>query len=211
MKRFSMGITVLVLSIIGLMLNWPSLSLIYVQALFLIMFLWSGIEFYIGGAKSFAGNSPSHLIVKINRMLWPLFVLYSWLDFRYSWSKIVIPTWLIIGLLILCLGGLLIRLWAVIHLGESFSYDLKCPEGKALVQTGPYRFVRHPSYLGICILSSFPSLIVGSLAGFIGMTVTTGLHIIYRLDAEEKILAAEFGEEFQKYKQKTYRMIPYIY
>lgn len=211
MKRFSMGITVLVLSIIGLMLNSPSLSVIYVQALFIIMFLWSGIEFYIGGAKSFAGNSPSHLIVKINRMLWPIFVLYSWLDFRFSWSKIVVPSWLTVVLLISCFGALLIRLWAVVYLGKSFSYDLKSPEGKALVQTGPYSLVRHPSYLGICILSSFPGLIVGSLVGFIGMTVTTVLHIIYRLDAEEKILAAEFGEVFKKYKQKTYRLIPFIY
>ena len=103
------------------------------------------------------------------------------------------------------------RIWTVTYLGGSFSYDVKRPEGDILVTTGPYKIIRHPAYLAICILGSFPGLILGSIPGFIGMLVTTVLTVIYRIDAEEKMMHKEFGGLFIAYRQNTYRLLPFLY
>ena len=109
---------------------------------------------------------------------------------------------------ILALG---IRIWSVIHLGKAFSYDVKKPEGCSLITTGPYKIVRHPSYLAICILGSLPGLILGSIPGFIGMAATTIPVVVLRTNAEEAILEKEFGNHFINYKDKTYKLLPFIY
>jgi protein-S-isoprenylcysteine O-methyltransferase len=103
------------------------------------------------------------------------------------------------------------RVWAVIKLGESFSYDLISPQGGILITTGPYRFIRHPAYLAICILGSFPGLFLGSILGFIGMLTSTIFTVVFRTIAEEQMLKDEFGDIFSIYQRSTYRLIPFIY
>ncbi len=139
------------------------------------------------------------------------FAIYSWVDIRFHWSTAELPPWFLALLLALCSAGLLIRIWAVIHSGKSFSYDVKKPESGNLIKTGPYRFIRHPAYLGILILMSLPGLILGSIPGFIGMLLTTLVPVILRSKAEDELLEAEFGEDYIKYKQSTFGLIPFIY
>lgn len=211
MKRFAMTINILLFILTGVVLSKSILNQPILLAVFLLMILWAGIELYIGMFKTFKGIVISHPIIKITRMMWPLFGVFSWLDFKYDLVTITWPLWFNILLLILCLGALLLRLAAIIYLGKSFSYDIKRPEGNTLIQRGPYRIIRHPSYLGILILASFPPLIIGSIVGFIGIFFSTLIHSLFRLKVEEKILEQEFGSTFTEYKQKTFSIIPYIY
>jgi protein-S-isoprenylcysteine O-methyltransferase Ste14 len=175
------------------------------------MLSWACVEFYIGLSRPCKGQAPSHLFIKIGRMLWPVFIVYSWLDFRNNWTRLYFPLWFFGLLILICIIALILRIWAVTHLGKSFSYDMKSPEGGILITTGPYRIIRHPAYLAVCMLGSFPGLILGSIFGFIGMLATTISIVIYRTNAEEQMLEKEFGDLFDKYKRNTYRLFPFIY
>ena len=49
---------------------------------------------------------------------------------------------------VLFVAGLLLRWWAIIVLGRFFTVDVSIAEGHELIESGPYRFIRHPSYTG---------------------------------------------------------------
>jgi protein-S-isoprenylcysteine O-methyltransferase Ste14 len=182
-----------------------------IKILIIVILSWACVEFYIGLSRPCKGKAPSLSLVKIGRMVWPLFIVYSWLDFRHNWTRLYFPSWFYALLILSCILALVVRIWAVIHLGKSFSYDVNRPEGGILITTGPYRVVRHPAYLAVCILGSFPGLILGSILGFIGMLTTTVFTVVYRTNAEEQMLEKEFGDLFTKYKRNTYRLFPFIY
>lgn len=211
MKKLSMGIAALITIAPAPFVIEAIFPNPIVAILIIIVLSWMLVEFYIGLSRPCKGQAPSHMIVKIGRMVWPLFIVYSWLDFRNNWTRLLFPSWFYALIILICIFALLLRIWAVIHLGESFSYDVKSPEGGILITTGPYSIVRHPAYLAVCILGSFPGLILGSILGFIGMLATTVPTIVYRINAEEQMLQKEFGDLFIKYKRKTYRLFPFIY
>lgn len=206
------------MTIAGLMTLAPALILSssiifskFIIILIVILLCWVSTEFYIGITKPCQGTEPKQPLLMISRMFWLFFVVYSWVDVRHHWSTAEFSPWFLALLLALCFAGLLIRIWAVIHLGKSFSYDVTRPESGKFIKTGPYRFVRHPAYLGILILGSLPGLILGSIPGFIGMMLTTLVPVILRSKAEDDLLEAEFGKDYKKYKQSTFGFIPFIY
>lgn len=211
MKKLSMGIAAL-MTIAPAPFASDAISQAPIIAIMIIVLIsWAFVESYIGLSRPCEGRAPSHPLIKICRMVWPLFIIYSWLDFRNDWTLLSFPLRIKILLISICLFSLGMRIWAVIHLGRSFSYDIKRPEGGILVTTGPYRIIRHPAYSAVCILGSFPGLLLGSVPGFIGMLTTTVLTVIYRTAAEEQILEKEFGDLFIEYKSNTYRLFPFIY
>jgi protein-S-isoprenylcysteine O-methyltransferase Ste14 len=80
-----------------------------------------------------------------------------------------------------------------------------------LVTRGPYRWVRHPGYLSNLLCLTGMALALSSLAG-LGLTAFSALLILSRIGHEEEMLLAEFGEEYQAYKQETeWRLVPLIY
>lgn len=211
MKRFAMAIATLLTLTPALLFSNSIIFNNFIIILIAIWLCWASIEFYIGITRPFLGAEPKLPLLMISRILWGFFVVYSWLDIRYHWSTTEFPPWFLALLLALCSAGLLIRVWAVIHLGKSFSYDVKKPESPKFVDTGPYRFIRHPAYLGILILGSLPALILGSIPGFIGMLMTALVPVIIRAKAEDKLLEEKFDEAYREYKQSTFGFIPFIY
>jgi protein-S-isoprenylcysteine O-methyltransferase Ste14 len=76
--------------------------------------------------------------------------------------------------------------------------------------SGPYRFVRHPFYLGEILFYLSIPMIFGSLYGFIAMLVLIPM-LLYRIRIEEKILVSKFGREYLEYAHRAKKLIPYIY
>ena len=121
-------------------------------------------------------------------------------------------------LLIIYLGffilifGIIIRYWAMKTLGIYFSYTLKTERHKQQVlDYGVYKYIRHPSYLGIfLIIVSFP-LIHASLVGLLVVVFFSWLWIIKRISQEEKMMINTFGELYEAYIRKTKKLIPFIF
>jgi protein-S-isoprenylcysteine O-methyltransferase Ste14 len=211
MKKVAMGIAALMTIapapfVIERPSEYPIISILVV-----VVLCWACVEFFIGLSRPCEGKAPSCRLIKLSRIIWPLFILYSWLDFRNDWTLLHFSSWFLLFLILMCILALGLRLWAVIHLGQSFTYDVKSPGNGILATTGPYRIIRHPAYLAVCVLGSFPGLCLGSIPGFIGMLGTTIFPVVSRTDAEEQILEKEFGDHFIKYKRNTYSLIPFIY
>jgi protein-S-isoprenylcysteine O-methyltransferase Ste14 len=113
------------------------------------------------------------------------------------------------GLLLYGLGGVL-RLWPVFVLGRRFSGLVAIQPGHTLVTTGIYKWIRHPSYLGVVFVMLGWALVFRSLVGVL-LTVLILVPLIFRIVSEEALLQSQFGAEYEAYRARTWRLVPYIY
>ena len=114
-----------------------------------------------------------------------------------------------IGVLLFAAGGTL-RLWPVFVLGRRFSGLVAIQPGHTLVTSGVYGVIRHPSYLGLLVNSLGWSLAFRSGVGVL-LTMLLIPVLLARIRAEEKLLATQFAEEYDAYRTRTWRLIPWLY
>ena len=118
----------------------------------------------------------------------------------------------IIGVAVLLLvGGVALRVWAIRRLGIFFTVSVGIQHGHRVIQDGPYRFVRHPSYTGSLIALTGVGFLTFNWLGLILIVICTLLAYALRISVEEKALLAQFGSEYQEYSARTKRMIPGVY
>jgi protein-S-isoprenylcysteine O-methyltransferase Ste14 len=114
-----------------------------------------------------------------------------------------------LGVALFAAGGAL-RLWPVHVLGHRFSGLVAIQPGHALVTDGIYRVIRHPSYLGLLLNSLGWGLAFRSGVGVV-LSALLLLPLLARIRAEERLLHAQFGAEYEKYCARTSRLIPGLY
>ncbi|MBI2826113.1 MAG: isoprenylcysteine carboxylmethyltransferase family protein [Planctomycetia bacterium] len=106
-----------------------------------------------------------------------------------------------IGVALFAAGGAL-RLWPVYVLGNRFSGLVAIQPGHKLVTTGVYRFIRHPSYLGLLVNSLGWALAFRSGVGLI-LTALIVPVLVARIRSEERLLLIQFGQEYDAYRART--------
>ena len=99
--------------------------------------------------------------------------------------------------------GMLFSIYSLKTLGRSFGIT---PQARALVQTGPYRFIRHPLYLGE-IVAFGGAVLTGFTITKLGIFLLLTVIQSYRAVQEEKLLE-ETIPEYAAYKAATTRFIP---
>ena len=114
-----------------------------------------------------------------------------------------------LGVTLFAAGGAL-RLWPVFVLGDRFSGLVAIQPGHALVTTGVYRLVRHPSYLGLLVSSIGWGLAFRSAVGVL-LALALVPPLLARIRAEERLLRSEFGAEYNDYSARTWRLVPGLY
>jgi protein-S-isoprenylcysteine O-methyltransferase Ste14 len=106
--------------------------------------------------------------------------------------------------------GIIVLGTAHYHLNLSFSSFVGSKEGHKLVQSGPYRLVRHPIYLAYLLAYLGGGLVAGNWAlTFIPVTCFA-VAVCIRMPQEERILADLFGEQYTAYMRRTGRLLPRI-
>ena len=113
------------------------------------------------------------------------------------------------GLLLFILGGAL-RVAPMFILGARFSALVAIQEQHELVTDGLYGVIRHPSFLGAGLAILGWCLVFRSGVGLLLMPIAVWLGIA-RINAEEALLASEFGERYAAYRGRTWRLIPWVY
>ncbi|MGD0959919.1 MAG: isoprenylcysteine carboxylmethyltransferase family protein [Methylomonas sp.] len=114
-----------------------------------------------------------------------------------------------VGVVLFALGGAL-RIWPVFVLGDRFSGLVAIQPGHTLVTTGVYSKIRNPSYLGLLINMAGWALVFRSGFGLLlAALMIPFLHV--RMRAEEALLRAHFGSEYDAYYQRTARLLPGVY
>jgi protein-S-isoprenylcysteine O-methyltransferase Ste14 len=116
--------------------------------------------------------------------------------------------WHLITGLLLMWAGLAIRIWSVLALGAQFRTTVEVDAGQALVETGPYRFVRHPSYTGILLLATGYGLVLNSWLSLVILLVVPLATTLRRITVEEATMAEVLGDPYEAYKQRTKRLLP---
>jgi protein-S-isoprenylcysteine O-methyltransferase len=106
--------------------------------------------------------------------------------------------------------GLALAVWARWRIGRNWSSLIEMKEGHELMQTGPYRIVRHPIYSGFMLATLGTAIMIGALAGFIAV----GLIVAawgYKARMEEAVLLEQFGQDYQNYRAKVKGLIPFVW
>jgi protein-S-isoprenylcysteine O-methyltransferase Ste14 len=114
-----------------------------------------------------------------------------------------------LGVVIFLAGGVL-RLWPIFILQQQFSGLVAIQSGHRLRTTGIYSVIRHPSYLGIVVNALGWGLVFRSSVGIL-LALLNIPPLIARIQSEEKMLAFQFGSEYEAYRAHTSRFIPGIY
>lgn len=115
-----------------------------------------------------------------------------------------------ISLLIYTLG-LTIRYYSLVLLGENFSREVDVKKDQELVSRGLYRYIRHPLYLGLFLLTVAVPLYFGNVLMFILASLLMLWAISIRIDEEEEMMQQVLGERYKVWKDKRYKFIPFIY
>ncbi len=110
----------------------------------------------------------------------------------------------------LMFAGLILRQWAIAVLGRFFTLTVKVQIDHTLVENGPYRLIRHPSYTGLLLVMIGIVLALQTLLGTIINLVVFALVFGYRIYVEEKALKAKLGERYIAYSKRTKCLIPYV-
>jgi protein-S-isoprenylcysteine O-methyltransferase Ste14 len=113
--------------------------------------------------------------------------------------------------IILMLGGIVFRQWAIWVLGRFFSTRVRIVSDHKIVREGPYRFLRHPSYTGMLLILLGLGLASRTWLGTIIILALFSLVIAYRISVEENALKTEFGNEYLEYAKETKRLLPYVF
>jgi protein-S-isoprenylcysteine O-methyltransferase Ste14 len=114
------------------------------------------------------------------------------------------------GLLMLIVA-LIIRWCAIYTLGKSFSSNVAIFDSQKLNRSGLYRFVRHPSYLGLVLVFLATGIHSRNWLSLAIAVVPTTAAVLYRIHVEESALTSAFGEEYIDYSKVTKRLIPSLY
>ena len=157
---------------------------------------------------SYTGMEPRCLVLYrtvVGAALGTAVALYV-LDRDWTWMShptVGILRWL--GLAAMW-GGVAVVFWAHWSLGENFSPSVG--KGRTLVTDGPYRWIRHPMYVGYIVLFAGVWLVTGQWVIALFAELILLSLVAWRLPIEERLLAERFGEGYQVYAQQTPRFFP---
>lgn len=145
-----------------------------------------------------------------------MMVIFAWVavfGFSMVLGKMgisLLPEWVYYIGIALMLAGIAFRQWAIAVLGRYFSGVIGVQKEQKVVDTGPYRWIRHPSYTGALIFYiGMGSAAQSWIATLIGIAI---FGIVYgvRIFLEEKVLISELGSSYVEYMKRTKRVIPFI-
>ena len=111
----------------------------------------------------------------------------------------------------LMLFGIALRWYSAGILGKYFTFDIAIHGGQVLVEAGPYRYIRHPSYSGALLSLLGFGLALGNWAGLGTSLSCLGAAYAYRIPIEETALSTALGDPYRQYVRRTWRLVPFLF
>jgi protein-S-isoprenylcysteine O-methyltransferase Ste14 len=136
-----------------------------------------------------------------DRRLWP-----HWLRQRVLPDGDTALLW--IGLVLTAAGvgfAIVARFW----IGRNWSGTITIKEQHELIQSGPYRIVRHPIYTGLLLAYLSTAIVHGELRGFVGFVLLL-LGFGLKLRMEETFMVQQFGNAYLDYKRRVKALVPFV-
>ena len=123
----------------------------------------------------------------------------------YDWN-----TFFAIGMALVVIG-FVIRIHSILTLNQYFTYSVAKVENHKIIETGLYKFIRHPGYLGQLIIFFGISISISNWLSILVMMIPVTLGYLYRIKVEERFMLEQLGEDYLNYQKRTKRLIPMIY
>lgn len=142
-----------------------------------------------------------------------LSVVLAWLAaFLLPGAAMVHGRALVFGLgIALILVGTLLRGYAIRVLGRYFVITVAVTTDQQVVESGPYRLIRHPSYSGALLALLGVALALTNWASVAAIILCNAIGFSYRVMVEERALVRALGQPYIAYMRRTRRLIPYLF
>ena len=108
-------------------------------------------------------------------------------------------------------SGTLFRFYSMWTLGRFFTYDVAVSAGQHVVERGPYRWIRHPSYLGSLVANIGLGMTMTNWLALFLPALFLGAAYAYRIAIEERALLQGLGSPYRAYMGRTRRLIPFVF
>ncbi|MEJ2249812.1 MAG: isoprenylcysteine carboxylmethyltransferase family protein [Candidatus Lokiarchaeota archaeon] len=210
--KFIVGVTIVTI-LLGLGMFIPADNFLWVEAWIVLILFY---VFFINNIFYFSKHDPNLIKKRVKPKFtekWDIIVtaltsigfipifFFPGLDRRFGWSNVPLIVE-IIGFTAYILGWIFIFL--TMRENSFLSKAVEIQKGHKVINTGPYKIVRHPMYLGLIVFMTGWCLALGSLFSLIFVAfIVVGL--IIRIVFEEKTLNKEL-EGYTEYTQKTFSM-----
>lgn len=112
---------------------------------------------------------------------------------------------------VLFVAGLALRWYAIVYLGRLFTVNVAIAVDHPVIDSGPYRYIRHPSYSGALLVFLGLGLSFGNVVSLLLLVVLPWLALSRRMGIEERALVRALGEPYGRYMARTKRLIPGLY
>jgi protein-S-isoprenylcysteine O-methyltransferase len=189
---------------------WPYALVFWAAYVWSFLPEWKVVRGGVEGARSADSKDGGSIRILLGGM-WIALMLGFLLSFAKAGSfprGAQVPVF-VIGAALIILGSLL-RRWCFRTLGQYFTGDVKASVDQPVIRTGPYRFVRHPSYTAGIMMFTGIGLALGSWFSFLLITIASIATYWYRVTIEERALLGTIGEQYASFIKERKRFIPYV-
>jgi protein-S-isoprenylcysteine O-methyltransferase len=148
-------------------------------------------------------------------LLWTIIILSLCLGVQMvwlaPWAMLPQPDAFYLVGFFLFLAGLILRWYSIGYLGRYFTVDVSISPEHHLVDSGPFRFIRHPTYTGAILAFLGLGLCFGNWVSILFLSLPIIGALLWRIQIEERALTEGLGEQYRAYMQRTKRLIPFIF
>ncbi len=157
------------------------------------------------------GESRFDLVILIGvKLVWVAWMVLPALDVRFGWTT-RLPLWSeVCGGVLLFAGSVFMFRAVADNTFASQLVRIQTERGQHVIDTGVYRFVRHPMYLGGSLMLVGGGLLLGSIVGLV-IGIGEVLLLVVRIFIEEKLLVRDLAG-YQEYRRNVrYRLVPHVW
>ena len=138
-------------------------------------------------------------------------ILVAGLALRVPWLNLpFVPVVFGLGLAFLWMG-IALRAWSIATLGRYFTLTVQTSPDQPLITGGPYRWLRHPSYLALLVIFAGLGIVLGNPVSLVALVAGMLVGLMYRIRVEEAALRAASGPAFDAYAEGRKRLLPFIW
>ena len=184
------------------------------RALRISVLLAAHVIFLSAGALRLIRGQRGHLLRSRDAWWLQYYPPLVWVPFVVAYFfpvPVDLPMPVRLAGLAIAIASAVFAAWAMWSLGKSYGIRMDLFDGHRLVTGGPYRFTRHPMYLGIVSFHVGATLAMESLA----LLAITLIYVIpftaLRIRAEDTVLAEGFGDEFHAFAGRVPALVPFTH